>query len=148
MKKIILVASPGGHFVQLSLLSDKLVGWKRVIIGTYSSKPSFMEGEKYYAISDFSRTDIWKSLYVGYKSFKILKTERPSVVVTTGAAPGLIFSLIAKLYGVRTIWIDSVANSNKLSLSGNLAKIFGITVLSQWENVCEHNDIEYHGRLI
>ena len=49
---------------------------------------------------------------------------RPDVVVTTGAAPGLSALMVGKLFGARTMWIDSIANSEQLSGSGKVARHF------------------------
>lgn len=148
MSKILLVASPGGHFVQLSLIAEKMAGNQRVVVGTYDKAPSFMHCEKYYKIADFSRTDAYKASFVSLSAIKILLSEKPDLVVTTGAAPGLIFAFLAKLLGKKAVWIDSIANSKQLSLSGKLARKFGIKVLSQWKPVAEQNGLEYQGRVI
>ncbi|MCE0493299.1 hypothetical protein [Vibrio salinus] len=148
MSKILLVASPGGHFVQLSLIAEKMLGNQRIVVGTYDKSPSFMHCEKYYQIRDFSRTDAYKAGFVSISAIKILMSEKPDLVVTTGAAPGLIFAFMAKITGTKSVWIDSIANSKKLSLSGKIARKFGIKVLSQWKNVAEKNGLEYQGRVI
>ncbi|QMV13415.1 glycosyltransferase family protein [Vibrio spartinae] len=146
--KILLVASPGGHFVQLSLLSEKLDCCERIVAGTYDKQPGFMAGERYYQISDFSRDTAYLAIKVVFQCLKILKKERPSLVVTTGAAPGLVMALLSKMSGIKTVWVDSIANSKKLSLSGRLAAKCRIHVISQWREVAESHQVTYQGRVI
>lgn len=62
---------------------------------------------------------------------------RPDVVITTGAAPGLVALQIGKLFGARTVWIDSLANAEKISLSGKLAERYADLWLTQWPHLVE-----------
>jgi UDP-N-acetylglucosamine:LPS N-acetylglucosamine transferase len=70
----------------------------------------------------------------------------PAAVITTGAAPGLVALFAAKLCGVKTIWIDSVANVEHLSASGRVARKFADRVYTQWENLSTDN-IYYKGNI-
>ena len=64
------------------------------------------------------RRDRLGFLVVLWQLVRILIRERPDVVVTTGAAPGFVALAAAKLLlGCRTIWIDSIANAERLSSS-------------------------------
>ena len=82
------------------------------------------------------------------KAFAILLRERPKALVTTGSAPMLAFVLLARLMGVRTLWIDSIANSERLSSSGRLAKKLAHRVVSQWPDVAEREGVACWGAVI
>ncbi|HCO1856164.1 TPA: hypothetical protein N7M61_004421, partial [Escherichia coli] len=73
---------------------------------------------------------------------------RPTLAISTGAAPGLLCLLFTRLLGGKTIWIDSIANTEKLSLSGRLARFFSNQVLTQWDHLGDGKKISYHGRVI
>ena len=75
-------------------------------------------------------------LLVLQMSWLVLKF-RPDVVITTGAAPGLVALQIGKLFGARTVWIDSLANAEKISLSGKLAERYADLWLTQWPHLVE-----------
>ncbi len=147
-KKILLVASPGGHFVQLSLLAEGLKGVELTAVSSYEKKPSFMKASGYEVLPDFNRDIFYHIFSIILKCRKILQKTMPDLVVTTGAAPGLVMATIAKLSGIRSLWIDSLANSRKLSLSGRIAKYFGVIVLSQWQEVARQSGVKYEGRII
>jgi UDP-N-acetylglucosamine:LPS N-acetylglucosamine transferase len=66
--------------------------------------------------------------------FVVLR-ERPSVVVSTGAAPGYLAIRMGARIGARTIWIDSVANVEELSLSGRMASAVADLCLTQWPHL-------------
>lgn len=65
----------------------------------------------------------------------ILLSERPDAIVTTGAAPGYFALLVGKWLGARTVWIDSIANAEELSLSGSKAGRHADLWLTQWEDL-------------
>jgi UDP-N-acetylglucosamine:LPS N-acetylglucosamine transferase len=69
------------------------------------------------------------------------------VIVTTGAAPGLFGIFIGKVLGVKTIWIDSIANVEKLSLSGKIASRMADRVYTQWEHLATPKII-YAGNIL
>ncbi len=146
--KIMLVASPGGHFVELSLVAECLQDMHVMIVSTYEEKPSFMHGDEYFQVSDFSRDNAHMMVKVLGECYRILKNHKPKLIVTTGAAPGLMMAIVGRVFGIKSIWIDSIANSQYISLSGKIAKAFGIKVFSQWENVAKSSNSEYHGKLL
>ena len=145
-----MVASPGGHFVQLSLIAEALSNYCNnfIIVGIYESKPSFIKGGTYCQVSDFSRDKpivLFRSLK---QAWLLLREHKPDLVITTGAAPGFVFTAISKILGIKAVWVDSIANSRKLSLSGRFAKLLGVYVLTQWENVASDFGVLYKGRVI
>ena len=70
-------------------------------------------------------------------------------MVSTGAAPGLVALALAKLMlGSRTIWIDSIANSERLSLSGRLARPVADAWLTQWAHLARPGGPDYWGAVL
>jgi len=79
--------------------------------------------------------------------FLIIK-ERPDVVMTTGAAVGFFAVRLASLFGIQTIWIDSIANAEELSLSGRKAGRFVDLWLTQWEHLAEDGGPQFLGNVL
>jgi hypothetical protein len=52
------------------------------------------------------------------------------------------------MLGARTIWVDSVANAEEMSMSGKLARRFAHLWLSQWEHVAGAEGAEYAGAVL
>ncbi|MBP5246644.1 MAG: hypothetical protein J6Z31_02150 [Fibrobacter sp.] len=148
-KKILAVASIGGHWIQLlriiaGLASDYDVSY-------VSSNPKWAESVKgkFYAICEFSRWDAWKMLICVPYVLMILKKEKPDVVLSTGAAPGLLVLLLAKyVFRKKTIWVDSIANVAKLSACGRYAVKLGVDhVYSQWEHLAT-DKVKFAGNVL
>lgn len=78
----------------------------------------------------------------------MLLQVRPDVVVTTGAAPGYFTVRLAKLLGARTVWVDSVANAETLSLSGQKAGSHVDLWLTQWPHLATEKGPLYRGNVL
>jgi len=147
--KVLFISSTGGHFIQL-LRVLKLTNSLHSSIALASPYESYSQSDqnfRYFTISDFNRDNIYLSLKLLKQLVKINELFRQNVVITTGAAPGLIACLFFRLLGKRVIWIDSIANSEKISLSGKVASYFCNFTLTQWPEL-ESNKIKYVGRVI
>ena len=76
----------------------------------------------------------------------MIRQEKPDAIITTGAAPGLVFLLAGKLLGRKTIWIDSIANVEHLSASGRMASKFVSRTYTQWKDLAT-GKIQYAGNV-
>lgn len=133
---ILAVASGGGHWVQLMRLRPAFDGLEVAYVSRDPSSAAAVPGHRFYTIGDASRHQKLAFAGVLARAMRILLKERPAVVVTTGAAPGLILLVLAKrVFGARTIWIDSIANVERLSGSGLLAARHADLHLTQWPDL-------------
>ena len=147
MKKILAISSIGGHWIQLLRIVRPLEKEFTVeYMCTHDKCATMVEGRMFYKIEDFSRWNAYKVLPALLQDIKLIKKIKPTVVITTGAAPGLICILAAKLCGIKTIWIDSIANEKQLSASGRIAKKIADRVYTQWSDLAE-KDIIYAGNI-
>ncbi|GAJ24098.1 unnamed protein product, partial [marine sediment metagenome] len=79
----------------------------------------------------------------------IILRERPDVVISTGAAPGYLAIRLAKLLTrARTIWLDSIAETNDLSLSGIKGRRYADLWLTQWPELAQTNGPDYKGNVL
>lgn len=138
-KKVMAVSSFGGHTVELRqcLIMTKTDTLVKVCTG----------GECDYRIDDFSRSDAWKIVKVVSQMWRIIRKEKPDVVISTGAAPGLVAIVVAWTMGIKTVWIDSIATRRKLSLSGRLVKPFCSEYYVQWPELAKGR-IKYKGNVL
>jgi UDP-N-acetylglucosamine:LPS N-acetylglucosamine transferase len=74
---------------------------------------------------------------------------RPDAVITTGAAPGYVALRLAKLRGCRTVWLDSIANAEEISMSARLARPHADLWLTQWKELAAKTPgLQYWGRVL
>ena len=134
--KVFAVASIGGHWVQLLRIAKALEKeFDVVYMSTHEKCATMVEGRVYYSMNDFSRWDFYKMFPELLHSIYIICKEKPSIVITTGAAPGLVCLFAAKICGIRTVWIDIIANVEHISFSGRIASKFASRIYTQWPSL-------------
>ncbi len=135
--KILAVASGGGHWVELLRLRPAFEGHELVYMSTNESFAATVQGAEYHNIPDFSRWDKFRIPSVAWKIYKKLRAIRPDVIITTGAAPGVIALFMGKLLGAKTVWVESICHAEKISVSGKIVQLFADRVYTQWEHLSD-----------
>ena len=87
---------------------------------------------RFYTFPDANRHQKLRLVYQLLVVALIIIKERPAVVISTGASAGYFALRIARLFGRRTIWVDSIANAEELSLAGKRVERFADLWLTQW----------------
>ena len=148
-RRVLLVASAGGHWIQLCRLSPAVEDEDALYVTTLDGART-PSGERPVAVvRDASRSDPLSFVQLIAQLVGIFARFRPEVVITTGAAPGLMALMLGRILGARTVWIDSVANCERLSLSGRLAKGWASLRLTQWPEVAENTpQLDYYGSVL
>ncbi len=147
-KKIFAVASIGGHWIQLLRIARQMEGeYEVVYLCTHPKCATMVEGRKFYLMDDYSRWDAWKMIPSFFHLLKIIWKEKPSAIMTTGAAPGLMCLLAGKVLGRKTIWIDSIANVQHLSASGRIASKFASKIYTQWMDLATEK-VKFAGNIL
>lgn len=146
--KLLAIASGGGHWVQLLRLRPAFEGCDTVFASVQPSSAEEVPGHRFYAFKDASRKNKLAFFSVILTMLWINLRERPDVIITTGSAPALICITVGKLFGARTLWIDSIANCKELSTSGRKAMAVAHKCVSQWPEVAQENKLEFWGRTL
>lgn len=147
MKKVLAVASGGGHWVQLLRLRKAFIGTEVAFMTTnpeYQSEVS----EKLYIVKDANLNKKFHLMLMFIQVLWILVRFRPDVIVTTGAAPGFAAIMLGKILGAKTIWLDSIANGEELSASGKRAKKWADQWLTQWEHLATEKGPYFKGKVL
>jgi len=134
-KRVLFVASAGGHWIQLCRLASELNYEQAHYATTLKGAKAPTGTQKVSIVPDASRSNPFKLVALGARLFWLMVRVRPHVVITTGAAPGLLAIGMAKLIGAKTVWIDSLANSEVVSLSGRMAERYADLWLTQWPHL-------------
>jgi hypothetical protein len=117
-----------------------------------SVAPGYAEdvpARRFYAVSDVTRWDRLKLVALIFQLTRVLIRERPRVVVTTGSGPGMIALALAKiLLRSKTIWIDSIANCERMSSSGLQARRVADVWLTQWPELQAEGGPDYWGAVL
>lgn len=140
------MASGGGHWVQLRRLQAAFAGHDVAYVTVHEEyRRDIPDDARFYRIRDATRWDRIGLLIVAMQLSLIMLRERPQVVISTGAAPGYFALRLAKLLGARIAWIDSLANVDKVSLSGRMIGPRADLWLTQWEHLARDGGPQYKG---
>lgn len=137
MKRVLLVASGGGHWVQLLRLREAWAGQDIAYVTVQEAYRSQVGDARFYAVVDATRWDRLRLLKMMMQVSWIVLRERPDVVVTTGAAPGVVALRVGKWLGAKTVWVDSIANVEAMSMSGLRVREFADLWLTQWPHLAQ-----------
>ncbi len=147
-KRIIAIASAGGHWQQLMLLRQAYQDHQVTYITTLAGLAERFDASPAQTVPDCNRNTIMRMVQCTLALAWLMLRLRPHAVITTGAMPGLIALTLGRLIGAQTIWVDSVANAERMSSSGRLARRVAHVRLSQWQSVAEAEGAEFAGRLL
>jgi UDP-N-acetylglucosamine:LPS N-acetylglucosamine transferase len=148
-RKVMVATSAGGHWVQMRRLLPAFEGLDVVYAGVEAAPDPDLGPASYYRIRNVSRRDPLGFFVIAWQLARIMRRERPDAVVTTGAAPGLMALVVGKLVaGSRTIWIDSIASVETMSLSGRLARFVADAWLVQWAHLARPEGPEFWGAVL
>lgn len=155
--RIMATASAGGHWVQLMRLRPAWTGCDVTYVTTDPGLEAQLRsdcprtGDQIAGFFTVVEANRWNKLRLLRQLFQLLSVilrTRPDVVITTGAAPGYFALRLGRMFGARTIWIDSIANAQELSLSGKQARAHADLWLTQWDHLSSPNGPKHLGSVI
>ena len=136
-KKIVAISSGGGHFIELLRLRPAFEGHFVVFVTVDAAYKARVPDAPLRVIDDATRWSRWGLFRTAAQVLKILIEERPDIVVSTGALPGFFGIVFGRRLGARTIWVDSLANVEELSMSGQRVGPHADLWLTQWPELSQ-----------
>ena len=142
-KKICFASSSGGHFEQLMCLKEALMKKYPSFVVTEETSgtkntTAVSDIDMYYLeIINRKERDFPKILVENTRrSWRILKKERPPIIITTGVLSVIPLCLMGKfLYGAKLIYIESFAKTDTPTLTGRLMYRIADKFMVQWESM-------------
>ena len=131
--KIALVCNMGGHLSEMLFLMEAFEDHD-VIFFTYEDPRIKQLKYKKYLMENIG-TNIWKMLKMFFKTFKILRKERPDLIVSTGSEIAIPSFILARLMSIKTIYIESWCRVKTKSRTGRILYYFSNVFLVQWSNL-------------
>jgi len=133
MVKICYACSAGGHLEEISPLiaQVKCDEYYFVTINRTDSR-SILKNKKVFFVTDTNR-NIVSTIRNFFQSINIFLKNKPDIIITIGAGVALATCIIAKVYGRKIVFIETLAKIDTPSLFGRfLYPIADITLL-QWK---------------
>ena len=133
--RILAISSGGGHWVQLLRLRPAFEGCDVAFVTVHRAYRNEVPNARFYRINDATRWNKWGLIKMAVRILLVMLRERPDVIVSTGAAPGYFALRCGKFIRARTVWLDSIANVDSLSMAGERAGRFADLWLTQWQHL-------------
>lgn len=135
---------------QLRKLAEAWSGHETCWITTTGvAREALSKDGRVFTVGECNREHLLRVVRVLVRSICILAKERPKVIISTGAAVGCMVCFIGKMLGAKIVWIDSITNVERLSLSGRLVRPFADLFLVQWPELTKkYRRLEYAGTVI
>lgn len=132
-KKICIVSSCGGHLTEVRALLPIYSEYDHFYVLNDRALLSEDIKDKTYFITHSERDlKFFKNLW---EALVILKKERPSIFLSTGAGPIVPFALVGRLFGIKTIYIETLTSVEKPSLTGRIMYYLADYFYYQWPNL-------------
>lgn len=138
MKKILMVASSGGHLEEALALKPLKEKYNTVLITEKTNYKVNYWQDSLYLMPQVNRKEI-KSLlqyfFCIFKTIWILIKEKPDVVLSTGAMIAFPALFFGKIFGKKIIFIECMFNVDAPTLTGKLTYKFADLFIVQWKEM-------------
>jgi UDP-N-acetylglucosamine:LPS N-acetylglucosamine transferase len=134
--KVCLVGSSGGHLTHLYMLKPFWCDQDRFWV-TFDKEDarSLLADEQVYSCYFPTNRNIKNLIRNTFLAWKVLRKERPQLIISSGAAVAVPFFYLGKLFGAKTIYIEVFDRIDKPTLTGRLVYPVTDRFIVQWEEM-------------
>ncbi|SEU05545.1 PssD/Cps14F family polysaccharide biosynthesis glycosyltransferase [Lacrimispora sphenoides] len=134
--KVCLVGSSGGHLTHLYMLKPFWENKDRFWV-TFDKEDarSLLQGEIFYPAYYPSNRSIKALLINTWRALRILRKEKPDLIISSGAAAAVPFFWIGKIFGSKTIYIEVFDRIDASTLAGKLCYPVTDRFIVEWDEM-------------
>jgi len=132
--KICVVSSCGGHLTEVRCFLGAYQNLEHFyILNDKAILPDDMVGRTRFIVHAERN---FKVLWNFYEAYRILRKEKPTMILSTGAGPVVPFALIGRwFFGCRITFIETLTRVQRPSLTGRLIYRLSHDFFYQWESL-------------
>ena len=134
--KVCLVGSSGGHLTHLYMLKPFWENKKRCWV-TFDKEDaqSILKGETMYACYYPTNRNIKNLIKNTFLAIKLLRKEKPDLIISSGAAVAVPFFWLGKIMGAKLIYIEVFDRIDKPTMTGKLVYPIVDKFIVEWEEM-------------
>jgi len=132
--KALLVCSTGGHLAQLMRMRPWWGSLDRAWVTFDRPDARRLAGETVYFASWPVTRSLPKLVRNTAQAWRVLRRERPDVVVSNGAGVAVPYFVVARVLGIPSIWIEVYDRIDTASMTGRIVRRLASKVVLQWES--------------
>lgn len=154
--KICLESAEGGHFEEMMNLMDAFEGHEILIVTNKTEATLNLPFKTNYAYRPnkfLMNSGLFGQIICVIINFiiifKFLVKERPNLIISTGSGATIPIFYLSKIMFINTIFIESMARINDISLTGKIVYPVSGVFLVQWESLLpKYKKAKFWGRII
>jgi len=146
--RVLAISSDGGHWHELLRLRPALEDFDVHYASVNKYGAGIVTPRPYYVVPDAHFNKPYRIINTFIGVLKLFWKIRPQAVVSTGSAPGGMAMLVGRIFGARTIWVESAANCAQQSRSGRFTRRVAKTVFVQWPELARADGPYYRGNIL
>ena len=138
--KVLFCSSAGGHYTELLQLEPLIKKYNGVVVTektALSIETVLPTDYLIYSSKNEGWIYLFKYFYVWLVSFFYFLKYRPKVIISTGVHSTIPMCIYGRLFGCKVIFIETVANLYKPSVTGKLMYHIATDFYVQWEELLE-----------
>jgi UDP-N-acetylglucosamine:LPS N-acetylglucosamine transferase len=149
LTRVLLVASSGGHLLQLAQLRERWPREERVWVTFRTPDAQSLLADEHvrFAHHPTNRNlpNLLRNLLL---AFRLVRMLRPRAIVSTGAGVAVPFCYVGRLFGARVVFIESFSRTTRPSLTARLVYPIATDFFVQWPGVLPYfRRARYEGQL-
>lgn len=135
--KTCIVSSCGGHLTEVRELKPAYADQPHFyVLNDHALLPADMQ-DKTYFIAHSERD--WKFFLNLWEAFVILRRERPTAILSTGAGPAVPFAIVGRaLFGTRVVFVETMTRVESPSMTGRLMYYLAHDFFYQWPQLAKY----------
>ena len=141
-RKVLFVASTGGHLKELMQLDDMFLNYDFNLITEKTDSNLYLK-DKYnnrvdflvYGTKDHLLTYPFKLLYNCFKSLWLYLKIHPDYIITTGVHTSAALCCLGKIFGSKIIYIETFANISSKTVTGKYLYPVSDLFIVQWKSL-------------
>lgn len=132
--KIALVGSSGGHLAHLYMLRPFWENKERFWV-TFDKEDArgLLKDEKVYPCYYPTNRNLKNLIRNTVVAWKILRKEKPDLIISSGAAVAVPFFYLGKVFGAKLIYIEVFDRIDKPTMTGKMVYPVTDRFIVQWE---------------
>ena len=157
--KICLECAEGGHLDEMLSIIDAFEGHKIFFVATFAeTTKNLVKIAKVYFVREQYNVkhrifiipiELLYMIKLFFSCLIILLKEKPQVIVSTGGGSTIPLCYLGKLFGVKIIYVESIARVNQPSGTGRIIYPVADLFLVQWESMLKYyKKAKYWGRVL
>jgi beta-1,4-N-acetylglucosaminyltransferase len=148
-RRALLVCSPGGHLLQMLTLQPAWEGLERTWVTLAAPDSDYLLRHEDTILARGPTNRSVGALFTNLRlAWRLIRRQRPDVILSTGAALAVPFFVVGKLHGARLVYVESLTRTHRLSLAGRLVYPLADAFFVQWPEAARRRRARFAGRLL